>query len=467
MFKYQLENHWPPLAWLAICREKGSSIIIHHGPDVDTRTEWFCEAVWDGEYIDGDFDRTNVIFGSGGRTRGNQVNFISSAFSSDRLQHIHINQCWYLSNSLVCLCAVLDLHVDPWYPWYYEDISSIVDGPDDYKAVIETDRGDIKLTYYQNLIWDGAQLAETEKPSTTCSFNDFASYHNFLSTTLGKIADNLRAAARPFTIEPISTCSSGYDSLCVSVLSKIMDTKQAICITEDRIGLDDSGVELIRQLDMEPLSFERHAWRKEPFAEVPFITADGCGRDAWLHAARDALPRRLLLTGNFGGWPWAIPARPGNNNYCIGSTPGLSMSEFRLSAGFLHCPVPCLGAEHLGTIQAIGASKEMHPWMLNERYNRPIPRRIIEQAGIKRDSFGVRKTAVNVHLFRRKEFDRFFAGTPSFRDYMMWIRKQSRLAPPPTEEYPLTVPPRERIEVPLFRQLFPWAMERSKQSYMK
>jgi hypothetical protein len=382
------------------------------------------------------------------------------------LQYIKINQSWYLSNSLVCLCAVLDLHVDPWYPWYYEDISSIVDGLDDYKSFIETDRGDVKLSYYRNLLWDGKQLTEIEKPTTTCPFSDFSSYQQFLCNTLEQLGNNLRSASRPFTIEPISTSSSGYDSLTVSVLSREMKNQQVICITEDRVGRNDSGVELIHQLGMEALSFERSAWREEPLAETAFIAADGCGRDSWITAAREVLPRRLLLTGNFGDLPWAIPARPGSSNFCTGSPAGLSMSEFRLIAGFLHCPVPCLGVEHLDAIQTIGAREEMQPWRLNGRYDRPVPRRIIEAAGIQRGHFGTFKTAVNVHLFREKEFEQFLAGTSSFRDYMQWIRKQSQASPPPTAEYPLTVPAREHIEVPLFRQLFPWALERSKQHYI-
>ena len=108
----------------------------------------------------------------------------------------------------------------------------------------------------------------------------------------------------------------------------------------------------------------------------------------------------------------------------------------------------------------------MEAWRQNHQYDRPIPRRIIEAAGIRREQFGNRKTATAVHLFREKEFERFFAGTESFRDYMRWIRQQSRRhAPPPSEFYNITSPKRETIEVPLVRQLFPWAVDRCKALY--
>jgi hypothetical protein len=467
MFKYQVENNWPPLAWLALCTDGDKTVIIRHGSGVDTKPDWFCEAVWDDEYSDGGFDHSNSMFGSGGRSRSMQINFATSSFPADRLQYIKINETIYISNSLVCLAASLDLHVDPWYPWYYEDFFSIADGLHDYKTCINTDIGEVYFIYGKNLSWDGKQLSSYEKPKSTLCFHDFGSYQNFLTSTLKRLLSNMQSAERPFIYDSISTSSSGYDSLAVTVLSRQLDTQQVICVPDDRIGYDDSGIELIQQLGMEALTIKRDAWRKEPYAEVPFIASDACGRDAWLYSAREHLSHKLLLTGYFGDSAWrTADKKDGKSAFTMGSPGGISMTEFRLQYGFIHCPVPYLGIEHIDVIRAIASSDEMQPWVLNKRYDRPIPRRIIEDAGIKRGSFGTRKTAVNVHLFRRKEFDRFLAGTPSFRDYMQWIRKQSQTSPPPTEEYPLTVPPREHIEVPLFRQLFPWALERSKLNYM-
>ena len=113
MLKYQHEESWPPLAWLASCNENDRSITIRHGPDVATRQDWFCEAVWDDDYANGNIDQTSTVFGTGGRIRDGQIVFVSSAFPGDGLRHIKINGTQYVSNSLVCLAAVLDLDVDP------------------------------------------------------------------------------------------------------------------------------------------------------------------------------------------------------------------------------------------------------------------------------------------------------------------------------------------------------------------
>ena len=468
MLKYQHEESWPPLAWLASCNENDRSITIRHGTDVATRQDWFCEAVWDDDYANGNIDQTSTVFGTGGRIRDGQIVFVSSAFPGDGLRHIKINGTQYVSNSLVCLAAVLDLDVDPWYPWYYEDFSSIEDGLDHYKKTIDTSRGSVKLTYYKNLLWDNGSLTETDKPETGGNFDNFDAYHEFLNNSLQQLGSNMHTVERPFSYDSISTSSSGYDSLAVTVLSRQLGTREVICVPEDRIGLADSGIDLIKQLDMEALPLMRDAWRKEPYAEVPFIAGDACGRDAWLNAARDRLPRRVLLTGYHGDAAWSLKqAGEDSESLSMSGLGGLSLTEFRLQSGFIHCPIAYLGVQAIDKIRKIGCMDDMQAWATPGQYDRPVPRRIVEQAGLQRGSFALRKTAVNVHLFRRHEFDRFLAESESFRDYMQWLRKQSHIMQPlPVDDYPRTTSFREVIEVPLFRHLFPWALELAKKSYL-
>jgi hypothetical protein len=41
----------------------------------------------------------------------------------------------------------------------------------------------------------------------------------------------------------------------------------------------------------------------------------------------------------------------------------------------------------------------MKPWRLGIEYDRPIPRRIAEEAGVRRDAFGIQKMAVTVPMY--------------------------------------------------------------------
>lgn len=49
------------------------------------------------------------------------------------------------------------------------------------------------------------------------------------------------------------------------------------------------------------------------------------------------------------------------------------------------------------SIARISLSDEMSPWRLGTTYDRPIPRRIVEEAGVEREAFGQHKKAILVH----------------------------------------------------------------------
>jgi hypothetical protein len=72
---------------------------------------------------------------------------------------------------------------------------------------------------------------------------------------------------------------------------------------------------------------------------------------------------------------------------------GLNLSEIRLAAGFFNLAVPFIHGRNMADITAISSSSEMSPWSLHQDYDRPIPRRIAESAGVPRTLFGQRKRA--------------------------------------------------------------------------
>jgi len=72
---------------------------------------------------------------------------------------------------------------------------------------------------------------------------------------------------------------------------------------------------------------------------------------------------------------------------------GLNLSEIRLAAGFFNLAVPFIYGRNMADITAISSSSAMASWSLAQDYDRPIPRRIVESAGVPRDLFGQRKRA--------------------------------------------------------------------------
>jgi hypothetical protein len=86
-----------------------------------------------------------------------------------------------------------------------------------------------------------------------------------------------------------------------------------------------------------------------------------------------------------------------------GDPSGTTIADFRLRVGFLHIPVPFIGACRHAEIHTISNSTEMHPFSVGGDYDRPICRRILEEAGIPRELVGQRKQAIATHFSRNMQ----------------------------------------------------------------
>lgn len=473
-FSFKSSPQWPPLAWLAKCSE--SEVEVMHGSQVETAPEWFAEAVWAGPFAAGEIDRTDLVFGSGGRLRDGRVVFVSSGSTVDRLV-TYQGTVTYVSNSLIALLAALEARVDPAYPLYYTDFRSVAQGLDEYKPFLSTSSGPVRLIYFHNLEWDGRSFHVTEKPGRDRSFHGFEDYVGFLKQSLVEIGRNMRDAARRRSYRPLGTLSSGYDSPAVATLAREMDSSlEVLTFQNARGGGGDSGQEIAKCLGLAVTALDRMAWRSEPFSEVPFIAADAYGPDAHFLAARNLLEGRVLLSGYNGGTIWDIRPHDRSSAFKRSDPTGLSLTEWRLSAGFFHCPVPFFAGRSADQIHRISNSREMQDWSVGGDYDRPICRRILESAGVPRGLFARDKKATCVVLWNPQEN---FLPPESMQSYCAWLRRHQSAWLRDGR-----LPPQWRIlkhrigsalrrsktsEAVLvdsyFAHLFPWALERAVKRY--
>ena len=200
------EKEWPPLGWIAELIDGDSIVRVRHGSEVEVQACWMCEAIWAGDFNTGDFDRTDLVFGSGIRVRDGEVIFVSSAATIDRLQFLRLPDRTLVSNSLACLLAVGEVAVDPELTEYRELFKSIVSGVDNYTRQLPTVSGHAELVYFRNLSWDGAHLAQRAKPSLVRDFGSFGKYYEFLAESLAAIAENMRSPARAFATRCSAPC---------------------------------------------------------------------------------------------------------------------------------------------------------------------------------------------------------------------------------------------------------------------
>jgi hypothetical protein len=411
---------WPVLAWLARTHAGSRRITVLHGSQVETHPEWFCEAAWAGPFDEGSFDRTDIVVGSGGRLRNGELVFVSAGNTVDRLQSLQKDGTLWVSNSLACLMAAAGARVSPASSRYFWIFRTIVGGIARYRRTLPTSEGDVLLTYFDNLVWDGATLHVAPKPGRGRDFGSFDTYARFLDESMSAFASNASARERAHRYELISTASSGYDSSTVTVLARRAGATKVLCFDQARRGLDDSGEPLARFLAMQPIVVPRGAWTSTVFPEPPFIAADSHGGDVFFKGAEDALRGRVLLTGYHGDKMWAKDSHAADENIVRGDQSGLSLSEYRLTIGTLHCPVSFWGVRQIADLHRISNAPEMAPWDVPGDYSRPICRRIVESAGVPRDMFGREKKATWVLLLRNKSF----LSPRSMEDYLRWIESR-------------------------------------------
>ena len=318
-------------------------------------------------------------------------------------------------------------------PKYRARVTSIVRGIDRCRTVIETSAGLVGLTHFRNLAWNGETLERRDKPEPQEGFDDFAAYRAFLTASFAGLGSNLDDPARRFPLGFLGTLSSGFDANAATALASEAGCQRAICFETTGSGHPDSGVPVARALGIEPIVTRRDSWRDvEPLdggTEVPFLASGGGSGVIEFHGAREHLRGSLLVTGFYGDSIWN-PEWGDLGPYIVRKdASGLGLSEYRLHAGFANCAPAFWAARQVADIAEIGRSDEMAPWRLGHSYDRPIPRRILEEAGVPRRAFGTVKRAMPKAQPHR---DRRFLTPEAKRDYFEWLRdNRSRLELPP------------------------------------
>jgi hypothetical protein len=397
---YELAPSWPGLAWAAICENGSSSIPVIHGPAVDRRENWFCEAVWNGPFSEGNFDQTDVVFGSGARCRPDGVTFVSSAAASDRLQVSVRGNRTFVSNSLPCLMAVTGARLDPTFRGYADLFLSVTRGLDDVPDLPIDDGAAVQFAFRANLRWDGCQLHRVPKCAEPRSFSRFDDYVAFQRSALQRIGENMASPQRQRAYSWLGTISRGYDSATCALLAREAGLRRVVTIDESRPDVVDDGSDIARALGLACVVVSRLAWTSQDPLEPLFLVADGQGKEIPIAGAAAELDHVVLVTGHGGDTAWSLDAAEYANP---GTYSGMSMAEYRLHLGFIHLPCPYIGWNQLSDILKLSRSDEMTAWNTGGTYNRPICRRLLEEAGVPRGSFAVSKTGASIRFLRGED----------------------------------------------------------------
>ena len=410
----------PPLAWIAICKSNSKRVTVLHGTRVEIGDDWFFEGVWDGPFRGARFAESSIVFGSGARCGSDGIQFVSSCATVDRLQYVERRHEIAVSNSLACLFWYEELK--PNYAIdYYTQLGRVVDGTLEHE--IAAHPTPVTLVYAQNLLVNEGTIHTQSKPDLRVP-QTYDEYIDLLESSVYNLLENAHSPKRSYPLRAISTLSSGYDSTAVTSILTQFGLSDAITITRARGGEQDSGTGAGRALNIHLHQFRRNEWRNKAYPEPLFIAADAKGEDIYFAGIPSTLLEgSVLFTAYHGDVIWGNkPYRP----YQRGDRSGLSLTEFRLARGFVHAPLPFINFANVEALRQISGSSEMANWDIGGTYNRPIPRRIAEERGVPRNTFGLKKKAASV-LFREPAISPWtMLSRRSYLNFTKWLWKKSK-----------------------------------------
>jgi hypothetical protein len=385
-------NHWPKLSWFA--KVADDTVDVLHGCRVEYSDEWIFEGTWAGEFGKGDFDReVPVIIGTGIRIRDNTVSFVCSTGSLDRLFYVDKKNELLVSNSLACLLSAANLRLDSAFPYSKTLLRYLKNHRHRPKVLPTLDGEEIHFLTYEKLVYSEKTLEEQSQPVED-AFTSFEEYEYFLRSRILAIRANLHDERRRFKVAPVATISKGYDSGASAAIAKPLDIRSALTIARiGKRGHDDSGEEIAEKLG---ISVRSVVERRSAYRDYDLVLA-GLGESRDLNMTLFDYPDdlTLLVLGTAGDFVWqsAFKREFNDFNHFLDryDTTSCQLAEWRLHKGVFLANVPSIGASRIDCLKQISDSSAMDPWRIGGDYDRPIPRRILEQQGVSRDKFGIKK----------------------------------------------------------------------------
>ncbi len=399
-FQIRVVEDLSRLAWCA-CIDKGSrEARLQCGDLVEASRDAFAAGAWSGDYTSGKPDQAETMAGSAGRAVDDGFIFSAASHTLEWLHYVHVNDCLYVSNSMPFLLAATSDEPDLNYPDYYFDIlETYRAGLSRPTRALPTAGGRaVGLVVGRNLRV-GADLSvsleDKPVPSPPTCFED---YRTYLHQAIERIVKNAADPARQHAFNPLVTVSTGYDSVAVAALAAKVGCTDAVTFVNSG-GPHGWGYDSGRAIG-EALGFEVTEYNREnvhlldDLDNSEFCVKPFNGSEKYYLLFRQKLEGTVFITGALGENYWSLQC--GSCQPLLREPNAIKMShialtEMALRLGFIHFPAPSCGAVHAPSLARISRTGEMKPWRIGGYYDRPIPRRIAEDAGVPRKSFGMKE----------------------------------------------------------------------------
>lgn len=406
---FELDENLPKLSWHASVNMPSCQCRVFHGAWVEIFKSGFIEGAWDGDFEKFKFYESAIIFGSGAICLENEIIFVSSTSTTDCLYYSSIDNIINVSNSLPFILAMTNDQLDETFTKYQNINESITLGINKYIKSIPTKNGSVTRIIHRNLVLSASGIYEADKTNEP-NFQNFQSYYNYLIEKYESIVENATDKHRKYPMEIFSTQSRGYDSTAVNAIARNYGIEKVFTVTTGKakgyfvqdgrdLEPDDDGTAICEHFGLNSIPLLRHNIKNIDDNEyLVFSTLHESGDLNLLEITTQIDRPTILLTGCLGEIWYTEDYYADHPNYICsdlirGDLGNHGMTESRLQAGYVQLAFPFIGARSRSDIFAITMSPEMDPWRLRTAYDRPIPRRIAENAGLLREMFGQTKMA--------------------------------------------------------------------------
>jgi len=392
-FEFQRSPSLPPLAWLARVRDLVVAVNVGRSVRLDERG--FFEGTWSGAPGLPAVARSSTVFGSGIVIDGRELIVVPP---SHMLEPVYLaterDGTLVISNSLVALlCATgRELDSETLYPPL---VGTSNRGLSHAVQATPTTTDPITLNYFENLLVNinGSKIVRP-KPRDE-PFGSFSDYRDRLVAHVRSAFDNAPGYS------PAVAMSAGYDSTAAAAVGAAAGCRRALTFRTGRAwaghrGDADSCDVAADALGLTVDRFDRLAYQQLLDApEAEFLATGVTGEDVVFRSLERALPSTLLMTGFWGGAAWRGFDRTNLSRIDLS---GASLGEFRLRVDMIHLPMPYIGGLQQPSFSAFRSSPELRPYSVGGGYDEPVARRLAEEAGVPRSSFGVQKLAASQRL---------------------------------------------------------------------
>lgn len=431
-FSYRRNDRLPKLAWLAEVNKKTGSISVLCGSGVELRDDFFVTGVWDAPFEKAGFDVSDSFYGTGARLTENGVIFVTPSHSLERLLLHEKDGIVTVSNSFPFILERLNAGLDRSVYDYEKILCSMLYGPKGILDIPLAGGGALRQFVVSNITVTSDEILVSRRPEIK-PFTDFNDYYSRITGSLKAIKENMSDKSRAFHFGMVATISSGYDSTACSALARTIGCDCVVTLKGGQYD-SDNGLAAAKALGYSEIeSRDKLLYKRSTDCiEAMYLCNGELGTELQFSVFNDLTADCLVFLGSRGSYwnkSYEVTEDFEMKGYYFFET-GVSYTEDALRNGSVYIPLPAFGASACDSIKKISNSEEMKPWSVGGDYDRPIPRRIAETAGVPREAFGMKKYGGgfsfcydNIRRFRAKMSDTGYEAFIRFRKSGKGVKK--------------------------------------------